>query len=48
MMMSNHLRSSCCVWEAIRLCVRMLAKITLVSFTGMLEYKLVRSSEARL
>jgi len=33
---------------SIRLCVRMLAKIILVSFTGMLEYKMVMSIEARL
>ena len=30
------------------LCSRMLAKGFLVSFTGMLEYKLVMSSDARL
>jgi len=51
-MTSNHLSSSCCDsgggGGAIMLCVRMLVKFVLVYFTGMLEYKLGMSSEARL
>ena len=47
-MTSNQLSNSRCVWGAIEFCSRMLARITLVSFTGMLEYKLVMSNEVRL
>ena len=43
-MTSYQLRSSCCVCAGVGLCVRILVRIILVSFMGMLVYRLVMSS----
>ena len=48
MMTSYQLSSSCCVCGVVALCVRILVKIVLVSFTEMLVYRLVMSRVARL
>jgi len=47
-MTSYQLSSSCCVCGVVALCVRILVKIVLVSFTEMLVYRLVMSRVARL
>jgi len=46
-MTSYHFSNSCFVCGSIRFCVMMLARIVLISFTGMLEYKFVMSNEER-
>ena len=47
-MTSYQLSSYCCVCGVVALCVRILVRIILVSFMGMLVYRLVMSREARL
>jgi len=47
-MTSYQLSSSCCVCGVVGLCVRILVRIFLVSFTGMLVCSLVMSREASL
>lgn len=42
-----YFRISCCVCGSTNLCFNMLARIILVSVTGMLEYRFVMSNEAR-